>query len=331
MQTTLANDIDIIADKARYDEACRKLLADKYILAWILKSSLAEYTNSSIDDIINLYIEGNPEIKSVRVDPDATNSKIQGISTDDKSLTEGNIFYDIRFNAITPSENGEVKTIIINIESQNDFNPKYPLLKRAAYYCGRMLSAQKGTVFVKRHYEKLQKVVSIWICNEPPPDQQNSITLYSMKEQNVIGEIKNPIDDYDMVTIVMMCLGNPDRIENDVIHLLSVLLSSEVLPKDKKRILQDNFKIPMSYEMENEVNIMCNLSDGVERRGFNRGLEKGYNSGLEKGYDNGVIDTVISYIKRKKVSIEAALDDLDIPDLKRSEYTKILKEHLQTQ
>ena len=308
MQTTLANDIDIVA-----------LLADKYILAWILKSSLVEYTNSSIDDIINLYIEGKPEIKSVRVDPDATNSKIQGISTDDKSLTEGNIFYDIRFNAITPSENGEVKTIIINIESQNDFNPKYPLLKRATYYCGRMLSAQKGTVFVNQHYEKLQKVVSIWICNEPPPDQQNSITLYSIKEQNVIGKIKNPIDDYDMVTIVMMCLGDPDRLENDVIHLLSVLLSSEVLPKDKKRILQDNFKIPMSYEMENEVNIMCNLSDGVERRGYN------------KGFDAGSIERLISYIKKKKVSIEAALDDLDIPDLKRSEYTKILKEHLQSQ
>ena len=301
MQTTLADDIDITADKARYDEACRKLLADKYILAWILKSSLAEYANSSIDDIINLYIEGKPEIKTVRVDPDATNSKTQGISTDDKSLTEGNIFYDIRFNAITPSDNAETKTIIINIESQNDFNPKYHLLKRAVYYCGRMLSAQKGTVFVKRHYEKLQKVVSIWICNEPPPDQQNSITLYSLKEQNVIGRIQNNVNDYDMVTIVMMCLGNPDRIENDVIHLLSVLLSSEVLPNDKKQILRENFNIPMSYEMENEVNIMCNLSDGIERR----------------GYDSGSIDRLIAYIKKKKVSIETALDDLDIPDIKR--------------
>ena len=324
MQTTLADDIDITADKARYDEACRKLLADKYILAWILKSSLAEYSSSSIDDIINLYIEGKPEIKTVRVDPDATNSKIQGISTDDKSLTEGNIFYDIRFNAITPSDNGDVKTIIINIESQNDFNPKYPLLKRAAYYCGRMLSAQKGTIFVKRHYEKLQKVVSIWICNEPPPNQQNSITLYSMKEQNVIGEIKNNVDDYDIITIVMMCLGNPDRIENDVLHLLSVLLSSIVLPNDKKQILQENFNIPMSYEMENEVNIMCNLSDGVERRGFNRGLESGFN----KGFDSGRVDSLLSYINKKKVSIETALDDLGVPEVKRSEYAEIIKNQL---
>ena len=63
MQTTLANDIDIVANKARYDEACRKLLADKYILAWILKSSLAEYSSSSIDDIINLYIEGFKQLK----------------------------------------------------------------------------------------------------------------------------------------------------------------------------------------------------------------------------------------------------------------------------
>lgn len=27
-------------------------------------------------------------------------------------------------------------------------NPGYPLLKRAVYYCGRMISSQYGTVFV---------------------------------------------------------------------------------------------------------------------------------------------------------------------------------------
>ena len=138
-----------------------------------------------------------------------------------------------------------------------------------------------------------------------------------MKEQNVIGEIKNPIDDYDMVTIVMMCLGNPDRIENDVLHLLSVLLSSIVLPNDKKQILQKNFNIPMSYEMENEVNIMCNLSDGVERRGY------------DKGFDAGSLERLISYIKKKSVSIETALDDLGIPELKRPKYSAMLQEQLQ--
>lgn len=49
----------------------------------------------------------------------------------------------------------------INLEAQNDFNPGYPLLKRAVYYCGRMISSQYGTVFVKSHYEKIQK---IWEC-----------------------------------------------------------------------------------------------------------------------------------------------------------------------
>ena len=34
----------------------------------------------------------------------------------------------------------------INLEAQNDFNPGYPLLKRAVYYCVRMISSQYGTV-----------------------------------------------------------------------------------------------------------------------------------------------------------------------------------------
>ena len=324
MKTVLARDIDTTADKARYDEACRKLLANKYILAWILKSSLEEYEDCSINDIVTKYIEGNPEIKNIRVDPDETNSKIQGTGTDDKSLTEGTIFYDIRFNAIAPSVDKEMKSIIINIESQNDFNPGYSLLKRAAYYCGRMLSAQNGTIFENQHYEKLQKVVSIWICNEPPKYQQNSVTKYSMQEINVIGNIKNSVENYDMATIIMICLGQPDRENIDILKLLSVLLSSEIKPKDKKHILKENFFIPMTYEIEEEVNVMCNLSEGVERRGYNKGLEQGYDS----GYDSASIDRLAAYIKKKNVPIEAALEDLDIPQSKRSYYAEKLGEHL---
>lgn len=44
--------------------------------------------------------------------------------------------------------------LIINVEAQNNFKPGYPLLKRAIYYCGQMLSAQYGTKFNHSHYEK---------------------------------------------------------------------------------------------------------------------------------------------------------------------------------
>ena len=35
----------------------------------------------------------------------------------------------------------------------------------------------------------------------------------------------------------------------------------------------------MTQQIENEVNLMCNLSDGVERKGFQRGIQQGIQQG----------------------------------------------------
>ena len=74
-------------------------------------------------------IEGSPDIGSIPVDPDETNKidagKVQGLANDDKSLTEGNIFYDIKFSALAPSSK-EAVYLVMNIESQNDYSPGYP-------------------------------------------------------------------------------------------------------------------------------------------------------------------------------------------------------------
>ncbi len=54
-------------------------------------------------------------------------------------------------------------------------------------------------------------------------------------------------------------------------RLLSVLLSTEMQPQEKKQVLADGFAIPMTQEMEEEARIMCNLSDGIEMRGIEKG------------------------------------------------------------
>lgn len=78
--------------------------------------------------------------------------RVTGQQTEDKSETEGAVFYDIRFNALAPADGHPIR-LIINVEAQNDFHPGYPLLKRAIYYCSRLISSQYGSVFVKSHYE----------------------------------------------------------------------------------------------------------------------------------------------------------------------------------
>ena len=47
-----------------------------------------------------------------------------------------------------------------------------------------MISEQYGSVFAKSEYSKIKKVVSIWICPNPPEYRKNTITSYQMREQN---------------------------------------------------------------------------------------------------------------------------------------------------
>lgn len=44
------------------DAACKRLLSEKVILAWIMKNCLKEYRNCSIQEIMDNYIEGEPQI-----------------------------------------------------------------------------------------------------------------------------------------------------------------------------------------------------------------------------------------------------------------------------
>ena len=140
-ENTLGRSIRITSGESEYDGAVKRLLAEKSILAWILKKCVAEFMNCSIDDIMNHYIEGKPEIGITPVLPDEVLPTIHGIGTEDASLREGIVRYDIRFIAKAP-KSGELITLIINIEAQKDYYPGYKIVKRAIYNCSRMISSQ---------------------------------------------------------------------------------------------------------------------------------------------------------------------------------------------
>ena len=71
-ENTLARNLDFAADKTSYDAACKRLLANKEILAWIMKSCIEEYRECSVKDIAEYYIEGEPQIAHTAVNADAT-------------------------------------------------------------------------------------------------------------------------------------------------------------------------------------------------------------------------------------------------------------------
>ena len=52
METHLSQTIDITNDNARYDTSVKEMLADKQVLARILKYSLQEFQDDEIEDIM---------------------------------------------------------------------------------------------------------------------------------------------------------------------------------------------------------------------------------------------------------------------------------------
>ena len=70
VQNVLAKRIDTAADMNLYDKACKQILANKIILAWIIKYSINEYSDYKVEDIAEKFIEGEPEISTEEVNRD---------------------------------------------------------------------------------------------------------------------------------------------------------------------------------------------------------------------------------------------------------------------
>ena len=313
-ESTLSKMISTAGEKAAYDNACKRLLANKIILAWIMKSCLEEYRDCEISEIASKYIEGEAQISEAAVHPDEETESLQirGLNTEDSTINEGTVTYDIRFRAIVPGT-GERISLIINVEAQNDFYPGYPIVKRNLYYCCRLVSSQYGTEFANSHYEKIKKVYSIFICMNPPNYRKNTINQYSIQEENLIGEFGENVEYYDLLTGIIICLGDVDDKMTGILKLLEVLLSSERGTKEKQKILQEEFGIRMTQELEREVSEMCNLSDGVEQKGIAKGIAKGITSSIQ------------NLMESMGWSIEQAMDALQIPMEERNGYLNMLK------
>ena len=141
--TDLANSLAIARDKAAYDASCKRILANSYLLAWILQSCVAEFSTTPIETIAKTCIDGAPQIGTTPIHPDEVPERIHGLATEDKTLHEGMITYDLLFHAITPDTKEPIQ-LLINVEAQKDDTPGYPLVKRGLYYCSRLISFQYG-------------------------------------------------------------------------------------------------------------------------------------------------------------------------------------------
>ena len=323
-QTDLAEVIDVVADKAQYDRCAKKLLAFKAIDAWILKTCVKEFYPYSVEYIAEHCLSGEVEISEHAVHQDQLNrskrvngdEQVTKMNSESSSVNEGTVYYDVRFTAIAPT-NGEIIKLIINLEIQTNDKPGYELVTRGIYYCARMISEQHDSVFIGEHYEKIQKVYSIWICPSTPECRKNQMTRYHMTKDQVIGNTYVKEEAYDLLETIILSLGEP---ENDadcsILNLLNTLFSPSVLPDEKKNVLSKKYNIAMTAELESEVQRMCNLSTAIE----NQGIKKDLAEGRAEGVDLMAKLVKILLAEKKYSDVEKASDDVEYRDKLMKEY-----------
>ncbi len=263
--TNLAKTLESIGNaNAAYDSNVKNLLADKQILARILKYTLDEFKDMELHKIMKC-ICSDVMVESQYLDAGLSNlEKVQGTVTEDNVLNEEKILYDIRFSVKIKST--DIK-ILINVEAQKSINPKtlgYHIGNRIIFYLARMISAEKETEFCKSDYDNIKKAVSIWICLSDEIED-GSIEKIEMQPSVLYGKDTGMLS-VDLMEGYLISLRVNDDVKeskNELISMLEDLLNQDSLAEKKSKLVEKHYLI-MDVELEGRLSSMCNLSERIE-------------------------------------------------------------------
>lgn len=130
------------------------------------------------------------------------------------------------------------------------------------------------------------------------------------------------MSNYDLLTVVMIYTADDFMdLQNDIIKMLSVLLSRNLAAKERMNILEDSFDIAMTEKVKQEVDKMCNLSQGVRAEGEALGIVKGEAMGIAKGELKERLKNVKAIMDSLKVS---AIEAMNILKFSPEEQQKLL-------
>ena len=260
-ETYISKTLSALGDGvAKVDEKIKALLADKQILARILKYSVEEFKEYDILEIINRIEE--IEILEVPVDSGLSHKsknefgKISGSNTEDNVPGEGVIYYDIRFNV---TEGKKSIKVLINIEAQATTSVSrlgYHIENRMTYYLSRMISAQKEQEFFGSDYDKIKEVISIWICMDARKNE-DSIIEYQLRPEVKFGENIHPEEINLLKGILIKIRGgkNMTQSKNKLIEMLEYVIADHSV-EEKKNYLKNECGVEMTKELERKVEAM---------------------------------------------------------------------------
>ena len=291
MHTEVHNAVTAADQGTQYDESAKRLLGQKSILAQILVKTVDEFKGMN-PRYVETLIEGEPYISRIPLEPGLTNpeamraksgQRITGLNTENQEHAEGLVRFDIVF--YVRMKDG-LSQIIINVEAQKDEPQRYGILNRAVFYVSRLISSQKERDFENTEYDDIKRVYSIWVCMNM---EENSLSHIHLVKDDLVG-YHDWRGKLNLFNIVMIGLAKelPGQGEQYELHrLLGALFAEGLTAGERLNIIKEEYDIPIEQTIEQEVDVMCNLSQGIKEAGIAEGREEGRVEGREEGRVEG--------------------------------------------
>ncbi len=121
-----------------------------------------------------------------------------------------------------------------------------------------------------------------------------------------------------------------DAIEDDFLKMLHLLFRARLKAEEKTKRLKDDFNIVLDNNMRKELNIMCNLSEGIaeeaREEGLKEGRKEGRNEGRKEGEDTATVRHLKHIMAKMNFTLDEAMDMLGVPEKTRSQYAGLVQE-----
>ena len=298
--------------KVSLDQSFKHILRYKIVLAHIMKDYLEEYMNVPIDEIM--------ECIEPKGDVPLHKHTVSG-HRNENNEDDTSIFFDSLVYASLPQDKGKI-AMILNLEAQGELKSKSHVLSRAHYYNSRNTSMQVEELFDHGCYDDIVKVVSIWIVFNAPKYKQGSINRYRMVEEHIIGETCEEEKYFDKQQILVLYLGykESEKVSMNILRVMADNMSSEEKIERLKK-----YDVKLTGKQEEEVSRMCDYGAYVESIGIEKGLKQGKQEGLKEGSIYGTLEAIKSLTKTLRLSVDEAMDALQIPAEERNNYLKLLE------
>ena len=184
-------------------------------------------------------------------------------------------------------------------------------MRRAVFYSCRLISSQKETEFTGEDYGGIKKVYTIWIVIDVPQPEANSIISYSLSEKILYGQSCEKMDNYDLMTVVMVRLGQ-EKTDNRFLKALRLIFLDKLKAAEKKKILSDEYGVQITPDMDKEMTAMGSLADVL--------INRARNEAYDEGRSEERLSSIRNLMQNMGWTAEQAMKNLGIPAAEQAQY-----------